>query len=568
MASSSDYQAIFDNALEAYKKRTKKDLRFHPLFTKLEACNTPDAILATLRAQIPGLDKSPDYGRTQWLNPTVTVLYNLSAVLGAGIGLAYPPAGVIFTGIGILLSAATAASADQDALANVFDRIENFFTRLETYIELPPTARMTEIIVKIMIEVLSILAIATKMIKQSRAKRYVQRLMGRTDMEDALGRLDQLTQEEVRMVVAQGLKATHKVDDRVQAVDDKVEGVDNRVQQVDDRVQQVGDRVQVVDDKVRDVDDKIDLVIDDGEKAKGEILTQIGDQNRNQIRRDLRSWLSPPDPSVNYNTASDAHHEGTAAWFTESTTFEDWKTSGSLLWIHGKPGSGKSVLSSSIIKDIEDISNPGSAHLAYFFFDFKDTGKQDLRALLSSLIIQLSHQSDSFCDILFRCHTAHQSGSRQPNDRTLTQVLEDILAVPGQVPIYIIIDALDECPNTTGLPTPRDKVLMLVEKLVKLNLPNLRLCTTSRPEVDIRRTLECLTSNRISLHDEHGQKRDIIDFVCSVVYSDRNMRRWRDEDKKMVIETLSERADGMFRWVFCQLETLRQCLPASVRPIL
>ena len=120
-----------------------------------------------------------------------------------------------------------------------------------------------------------------------------------------------------------------------------------------------------------------------------------------------------------------------------------------------------------------------------------------------------------------------------------------MLAVPGQVPIYVIIDALDECPNTTGLPTPRRKVLMLVEKLVKLNLPNLRLCTTSRPEVDIRRTLECLTSNMISLHDERGQKKDIIDFVRFVVYSDYDMRRWRDEDKKMVIETLSEKADGM-----------------------
>ena len=47
-------------------------------------------------------------------------------------------------------------------------------------------------------------------------------------------------------------------------------------------------------------------------------------------------WLSPPDPSVNYNIARDAHHKGTALWFTESSTFGDWKESGSLLWIHGK----------------------------------------------------------------------------------------------------------------------------------------------------------------------------------------------------------------------------------------
>jgi len=88
-------------------------------------------------------------------------------------------------------------------------------------------------------------------------------------------------------------------------------------------------------------------------------------------------------------------------------------------------------------------------------------------------------------------------------------------------------------------------VLELTEKLVKLNLPNMRLCVTSRPEVDIRGSLGPLTSKCICLHDQRGQKKDIEDYVRSMVYSDRNMRRWRDEDKKLVIETLTEKADGM-----------------------
>ena len=120
-----------------------------------------------------------------------------------------------------------------------------------------------------------------------------------------------------------------------------------------------------------------------------------------------------------------------------------------------------------------------------------------------------------------------------------------MLRFSTHVPIYLVLDAVDECPNTTGIPSSRDKVLSLVEKLVKLNLPNLRLCITSRPEIDIRNFLEPLTSNRISLHDQSGQKKDIIDYVNSVVYSDMNMRRWREEDKKMVVEVLSDRADGM-----------------------
>lgn len=203
--------------------------------------------------------------------------------------------------------------------------------------------------------------------------------------------------------------------------------------------------------------------------------------------------------------------------------------------------------SSAIIQDIRAISSAGSGHLAFFFFDFKDTGKQDARALLSSLIVQLSNQSDSFYDILLGFHSAHQGGTQQPSVGALTQCLEEMLTVPGDVPIHLIVDALDECPNTTGMPSLRKQVLTLVERLVKSAIPSLRLCITSRPEIDIRTSLEALTStsNRISLHDETGQRNDINEFVKVVVHSDDNMRRWREKDRELVIETLSNRADGM-----------------------
>jgi hypothetical protein len=112
-------------------------------------------------------------------------------------------------------------------------------------------------------------------------------------------------------------------------------------------------------------------------------------------------------------------------------------------------------------------------------------------------------------------------------------------------PIYLIVDALDECPNNSGLPTPREEVLDLVKDLIDMHLPNLYICVTSRPEIDIRTILEPLTSLRVSLHNQTGQKKDIVDYVTSVVSSDMKMRRWREEDRKLVIDTLSERADGM-----------------------
>jgi hypothetical protein len=203
--------------------------------------------------------------------------------------------------------------------------------------------------------------------------------------------------------------------------------------------------------------------------------------------------------------------------------------------------------SSAIIQDINVISNAGSGHVAFFFFDFKDTGKQDARALLSSLIVQLSDQSDSFYDILLGFYSTHHDGTQEPGVGALTQCLEDMLAVPGELPIYIIIDALDECPDTTGIPSSREQVLAVVKRLVELNAPKLHLCITSRPEVDIRISLELLTStsNRISLHDETGQMNDINNFIKVVVHSDKNMRRWRDEDKRLAVETLVNRAEGM-----------------------
>jgi len=120
-----------------------------------------------------------------------------------------------------------------------------------------------------------------------------------------------------------------------------------------------------------------------------------------------------------------------------------------------------------------------------------------------------------------------------------------MLSVSCKIPVYIIMDAIDECPNIPGVPSPREEILELVKELVQARLPNLRLCVTSRPEISIRTVLEPLPSLRVSLHDEIGQKRDIIEYIKAVVGSDPKIGRWREEDKRLVINTLSERANGM-----------------------
>jgi hypothetical protein len=196
------------------------------------------------------------------------------------------------------------------------------------------------------------------------------------------------------------------------------------------------------------------------------------------------------------------------------------------------------------------LRDAGLASVAFFYFDFRDTDKQTRRKLLLSLVIQLSARGDPCCEILSRHYVAHDNGERKPGDDALILCLTEMLTLLAQRPTYIIIDALDESPKTSGIPgipSARAQVLELVKGLLDLHLPNLRICITSRPEIDIKAALGPLASHSVSLHDEIGQKNDIVDYIKSVVYSDTDtmMKRWRADEKDLVIETLSERADGM-----------------------
>jgi hypothetical protein len=201
--------------------------------------------------------------------------------------------------------------------------------------------------------------------------------------------------------------------------------------------------------------------------------------------------------------------------------------------------------SSSIIEEIEGLHDTGLALMTYFYCDFKDKTKQDVTGLLASLVAQLSAKSDPCYNILSALYSKYDAGSRQPNEDALFECLKSMLQIQGQPPIYLIIDAVDECSNSSDIVSLRDRVLALVETLIALRLPSIRVCVTSRPEADIRASLEDLASHTISLHDQSGQKNDIVDYINFVVHSDRNMRKWRIEDKKLVIETLSQKADGM-----------------------
>jgi NACHT domain len=203
------------------------------------------------------------------------------------------------------------------------------------------------------------------------------------------------------------------------------------------------------------------------------------------------------------------------------------------------------LVSSTIIEDIDAMRKAGLASLAFFYFDFREDQKKDLRGLLSSLLVQLCHQSDFYCDMLVKFYSEHAKGSRHPSDDALAKCLKNLLELPGLAPVYIIVDALDECPNISGVSPPRDEVLNLIEELIKSEIPNLRVCVTSRPEADIKDVLDPINFRSVSLHDESGQKDDIEEYIKSVINTNKKNKRWKAEDKQLVIDVLTEKADGM-----------------------
>jgi hypothetical protein len=134
--------------------------------------------------------------------------------------------------------------------------------------------------------------------------------------------------------------------------------------------------------------------------------------------------------------------------------------------------------SSTVIEEIKAIQKSGLACLAMYYYDFRED-KKDLRGLLSSVLFQLCDQSESYHNVLSTFYSTHLNGAQSPGDDELIRCLIDLLKLPGSQPIYLIVDALDKCPSTSSLSSPREKLLSFVEDLVEAQLPNLRICVTS-----------------------------------------------------------------------------------------
>ncbi|KAH9173842.1 hypothetical protein EDB89DRAFT_1905008 [Lactarius sanguifluus] len=202
----------------------------HPFADQLQTCHSPDDVLRLLEDKANEFKDYREGNRKliDCLKPVVNVIHALSGVLGDAVSLVpFQPAGAIFTGVDILLArhdiwtpqAASGVSSSYDALVDLFECIGNFLRRLRIYADLPLTPSMTDIIVSIMAELLSVLALATKQTKQGRFKIYKEATnLGESEIEAVLQRLDRLTREEGRMTMTQTLEVVHGLMNNVKVV--------------------------------------------------------------------------------------------------------------------------------------------------------------------------------------------------------------------------------------------------------------------------------------------------------------------------------------------------------------
>ena len=278
-----------------------------------------------------------------------------------------------------------------------------------------------------------------------------------------------------------------------------------------------------------------------------------------RLAEKISRWLPAPDPSVNLAAARDKRQQDTGTWLLASPVFLQWKvTDNSFLWLYGKPGSGKTILSSTVIYSLLDIDSERPSVL-YFYFDFQDREKQLVRSLLKHIIVQLSLRFKPAAKTAESLYISHSRGSTIPTLQEMKETVKSMLATSPTV--YLLVDALDEC---------RDRVDLLdfFKDLREWKHVNLHAFATSRCETEIEDSLSALTTVQIAL-EESVVEGDILFYIERQLEQDARLSRWSQEIKSEIRTALLTGSNGMFRWVECQLDAIRKCKkPAQVRKTL
>ncbi|KAL1614633.1 hypothetical protein SLS54_009603, partial [Diplodia seriata] len=282
--------------------------------------------------------------------------------------------------------------------------------------------------------------------------------------------------------------------------------------------------------------------LEDIAERVNEIRDTTAATNATVLAAQLRKWLSPPDPSINYTAAIRERNKGavgTGSWFLENPVFLQWKsTNNSILWLHGHAGCGKTVLASTVIEHLmSEADRVPNRIILYYYFTFNDTRTLSQSSLMRSLVNQLCHKDGRTMKDLqgLRSRT---SGS-QPSDDSLSEVFNSMTSHFKHT--MIILDGLDEVERQN-----RPDVLRWIRNVVSGAVTSdIRIFVSSRDEHDIETRLGDLHLV-VQLLPEMIQA-DVKEYVHKQIHDEESkLRRWRQRpDVQLEIEkTLTSKACG------------------------
>ncbi|KAI4278333.1 MAG: hypothetical protein LQ337_001102 [Flavoplaca oasis] len=279
-------------------------------------------------------------------------------------------------------------------------------------------------------------------------------------------------------------------------------------------------------------------------------------QSADQFR--MLQWLSNEDPLISHNRAVQRKQEGTGSWYLESESFSHWRKSpNSLAWLYGIPGCGKTILCSTIIEALQDVLQANElGAVAYWYFDFNNSSSQSVRNMLRSLIKQLCVGETSIPPAVQDMCSRYRASGHQPTTKVLLAALHS--AVDSiRKKTFLVLDALDEYPENG-----RQELLAAVKMLTNSEYNDIHILVTSRMEYDIEHTLDAEAMQKLSIHGPVVDS-DISRHVRASLADDARLCRLSPSIKETIETQLVSSANGMFRWVVCQLDTLRACNKVS-----
>ncbi|KFY91042.1 hypothetical protein V500_04822 [Pseudogymnoascus sp. VKM F-4518 (FW-2643)] len=293
----------------------------------------------------------------------------------------------------------------------------------------------------------------------------------------------------------------------------------------------------------------------------GHVVSQMAKVQSDESRRKIIKWLFVTDPDTNQKAARKLHEDETSEWFTEGRDYLRWKEEpNTFLWLYGLPGCGKTILCSEIIEQTRQFCSdrPTDRALAYFYFSFRDTDKQMTTNLLRSLLSQLLQQSESTSNLVRILYDSY-SHTQPPTDQLLSSI-KSMIDSHRNRNVFIIIDALDECPNEGG---ERGDLCDCLITIKEWAASNLHVLVTSRSLVELTDSLDALCTIASISIEGAAVESDIRKFIRTQLSNDRKLQKWPTEIQGEIEKALTHGAQGMFLWVACQLNSLRKCVTAS-----